>query len=91
MRYEFDASGFGANLQCWLSLLLPFGSCEFFFSHVDQTVDHLGTRVEFTETEELSRKSAGCRQRNLVTVEVFENVSTKHFACSPAWSPDSRW
>ena len=69
MRYEFDA--FGANLQCCLSLL---GSCDFFFeSHVDQTVDRLGTRVEFTETEDLSKKSAGRRQRNLVTVEVFEN------------------
>ena len=29
MRHEFDA--FGANLQCCLSLLLPLGSCEFFF------------------------------------------------------------
>ena len=37
MRHELDA--FGANLQCCLSLLLPLGSCEFFFeSHVDQTV-----------------------------------------------------
>ena len=92
MRYEFDASGLGANLQCCLSLLLPLGSSAFFFeSHVDQTVDRLGTRVEFTETEDLSKKSAGRRKRNLVTVEAFENVSTKHFACSPAWSPDSRW
>ena len=90
MRQEFDA--FGANLQCCLSLLLPLGSCEFFFeSHVDQTVDRLGTRVEFTETEDLSKKSAGRRQRNLVTVEVFENVSPKNFACSPAWSPDNCW
>ena len=47
--------------------------------------------VEFTETEDLSKKSAGRRQRKLVTVEVFENVRTKHFACSPAWSPDNRW
>ena len=54
-------------------------------------MDHQGTRVEFTETENLSKKSAGRRQPNLVTVEVFENVSTKRFACSPAWSPDSRW
>ena len=35
-------------------------------SSVDQTVDRLGTRVEFTETEDLSKKSAGRRQRNLV-------------------------
>ena len=71
-----------------LPFSLPLGSCEFFFdSHVDQTVDRLGTRVEFTETEDLSKKSAGRRQRNLVTVEVSENVSIKHFACSP----DSRW
>ena len=89
MHYKFDV--FGANLQCCLSLLL--GSCEFFFfeSHVDQTVDRLGTRVEFTETEDLSKESAGRRQRNLVTVEVFKNVSTMHFVCSPAWSPDNRW
>ena len=77
--------------------MLPFSSfalesCEFFFeSHVDQTVDRLGTRVEFTETEDLSKKSAGRRQRNLVTVEVFESVSPKNFACSPAWSPDNHW
>ena len=65
-----------------------WGPVNFFFdSHVDQTVDRLGTRVEFTETEDLSKKSAGRRQRNLVTAEVFENVSTKHFACSL----DSRW
>ena len=90
MRCEFDA--FGANLQCCLSLFLAFGYCEFFFeSHVDQTVDRLGTRVEFTETEDLSKKCAGRRQRNLVTVEVFENESTKHFAWSPAWSPANRW
>ena len=85
MRYEFDA--FGANLQCCLFLCL-WGPVIFFFdSHVDQTVDRLGTPVEFTETEDLSKKSAGRRQRNLVTVDVFENVSTKHFACSL----DSRW
>ena len=91
MRYEFDA--FGANLQCCLPLHLLLGSNELFFleRHVDQTVDRLGTRFDFTETEDLSKKTAGRRQRNLVTVEVFENVSAKHFACSPAWSPDNCW
>ena len=61
MRYEFDA--FGANLQCCLSLLLPLTSCDFFSfeSHVDQTV-RLGARVEFTEAEDLSKKSAWRRQ-----------------------------
>ena len=58
------------------------GPVNFFFaeSHIDQTVDSLGTPVEFTETLDLSKKSAGCRQRNLVTVEVFENVNTKRLA-----------
>ena len=52
-----------------------------FLSHVDQTVDRVETRVEFTETENLSKNSAGRRQRNLVTVEVFESMSTK--LCRP--------
>ena len=66
--------------------------CIFFIeSHVDQTVDHLGTRVAFTENEDLSKKSAGPRQRNLVAVEVYKSVSTKLFACLPAWSSDNRW
>ena len=52
-----------------------------------QTVQELG----LSSTEDLSKKPAGHRQRNLVTVEVFENVRTKHFACSPAWFPDNRW
>ena len=43
-------------------------------------MDSLGTSVEFTETEDLSKKSAGRTQRNLVMVEVFVNVNTKHFA-----------
>ena len=63
----------------------------YFESHVDQTVDCLGTRVEFTETQDSSKKSAGRRQQNLFTVEVFENVNTKRFGCSPVWSPVSRW
>ena len=56
-------------------------------------MDRLGTRVEFTENENLSKKSAGPRQRNLVTVDVFEKreQGTKPFACSPAWSSDNRW
>ena len=89
MRYEFDA--FGVNLQCCLSLLLPLtlGSCEFFFILKAMSIK-LWTRVEFIETEYLLKKSAWRRQRNLVTVEVFENVCTKHFACSPALSPDNR-
>ena len=72
---------------CCFFLLLPLEFCYYYYyyfeSHVDQTVDRLGTRVEFTETEDLSKKSAWRRQRNFVTVEVFENVSTKCFACSP--------
>ena len=66
MRFEFDV--FGVNLQRCLSLRLPLGSCEYFFeSYVNQTVDRLGTRVEFTETEDLSKNDSG--QRNLpVTV-----------------------
>ena len=77
---------------------LPFSSSVFgvwwiFFveRHVDQTVDRLETRFEFAETEDLLKKSAGRRQRNLVAVEVFKNVSTKHFACSSALSSDSGW
>ena len=90
----FDA--FGTNLQSHYAAFFFFclWSPVFFFffeSHVDQTVDRLGTRVEFTETEDLSKKSAWRRQRNFVTVEAFENVSTKRVACPPAWSPDSRW
>ena len=75
IRNAFDA--FGANLQCCVFFFsFAFGGPVIFFfeSHVDQTVNRLGTRVEFTETEDLSKKFAGCRQRNVVTVEVFENV-----------------
>ena len=39
---------------------LPLGFCEFFFeSHVNQTVDRLETRVEFTETEDFRRNLLG--------------------------------
>ena len=91
IRNAFDA--FRANLQCCAFFSFPFGGPVIFFfeRHVDQTVDRLGTRVEFIKTEDLLKKFAWRRQRNLVTVEVFENVSTKRFARSPAWSPVSRW
>ena len=88
MRYEFDA--FGANLQCChsRSLLLPLGSCEFFFeSHVDQTVDRLGTRVEFTETEDLSKKSAGRRQRHGGGFRKREHKALRMLTCMVTGQP----
>ena len=50
MRYEFDA--FRVNLQCCIFLRLPLGPSDLFFfffnfeSHVDQTEDRPGIRVE---------------------------------------------
>ena len=85
--------GFGANWQCcaFFSFCLR-GPVNFFFaeSHIDQTVDSLGTPVEFTETEDLSKKFAGRRQRNLVpvTVEVFENVNIERLAHLPGQRDD---
>ena len=80
MSYEFDA--FGANLQCCIFLRSPQGSSEFFFiskamSIKSRTVWGFG----------LSGKNCGgpfercADSENLVTMEVFGNVSTKRFSC----------
>ena len=51
---------------CCLFLRLRLESSDFFFeSHVDQTVDRLGTRVEFTETEDFRRNLHGANNETL--------------------------
>ena len=85
MRYEFDA--FGANLQCCIFLRSHLGSSEFFISKAMSiktgTVWGLG----------LSGKNCGgpfercADSENLVTMEVFGNVSTKRFSCCIVTAP----
>ena len=93
MHYEFDA--FEANLQCCLSLriLLPLGSCEFFFlkamSINPWTVQELGLSSQKLRT--FRRNLLGADNETWSRWKFSKNMSTKHFACLPAWSPDDRW
>ena len=92
MRDEFDASGFGANLKCCLFFFCLWGPVNFFFeSHVVSRSNrgpsgnsgwvHRNWRpfekICWAQTTKLGH-GGGFRKR-------------EHKACSPAWSPDSRW